>query len=153
MNPPLQLACNSHATEMNTALCSSAQPNNEWICMMELTSTSFLQRRGPFPNPYPVVRGLCSGLPYSIPSDIPIAMGSHACGSRDAALVADIGCVTLGHRRYSLTWGVEPSMTHSGSSGKRHSCASNGCEEGWGHGKCKHARQINVPVSFANCCS
>ena len=62
MNPPLQLACDSHATEMNTALCSSAHPT-EWVCMMEVTSTSFLQRRGPFPNPCPVLRGLCSGLP------------------------------------------------------------------------------------------
>ena len=31
MNPPLQLACGSHATEMNTALCSSAHPT-EWVC-------------------------------------------------------------------------------------------------------------------------
>lgn len=40
---------------------SQARPA-EWVCMVKMTYTSSLHGRGPFPGPYPAVRG--SALTY-----------------------------------------------------------------------------------------
>jgi len=87
-------------------------------------------RSGPFPDPSSPLRALCFDL--EVPSDRPIVTSSQARSGRNTVQIADISCVTLGHRpRFGELEPVDNTLWRERE--KPFVVRTIRCEGAWGH--------------------